>query len=213
MKVVEIFNSIEGEGKRAGLPATFIRLFGCNLRCSYCDSMYAVEGNDYTEMSVEEILDKVEVFDCPNITLTGGEPLIHMDVLSLLEELCKRKYWVNVETNGSVLAPYRPLGTGLFYTVDYKTSSSGMQYKMNEKVFEELKPYDVIKFVVGSDEDLAQALHIGKKYPKPYIYLSPVFGQIECKQLVEFILKNKLWNWKVQLQLHKFIFDPNARGV
>lgn len=213
MKVVEIFNSIEGEGKRAGLPATFIRLFGCNLRCSYCDSMYAVEGDGFTEMSIDDILRKVEEFDCPIITLTGGEPLIHPDVVSLLDRLCEKHYWINVETNGSIAVPYRPVDESLFYTFDYKTASSNMQHKMNELAFEELKPFDVIKFVVGNDEDLEQALEIGKKYPKPYIYLSPVFGSIDPKQLVEFVLKNRLWNWRVQLQLHKFIWDPSMKGV
>lgn len=213
MRVVEIFNSIEGEGKRAGLPATFIRLFGCNLRCGYCDSMYAVEGNDGEEMSVSDILEKVSEIGCPNITLTGGEPLIHKDVRELIHALCERKYWVNVETNGSVLVPYRSLGSDLFYTVDYKTPSSGMEHKMNEEVFKSLGTLDVIKFVVGTEEDLTKALEIGQQYPQPYIYLSPVFGSIEPKRLVEFVLENKLWNWRVQLQLHKMIWDPNMKGV
>lgn len=214
MKVVEIFNSIEGEGKRAGLPATFIRLFGCNLRCSYCDSMYAVEGNDYTEMSIEQIMDKVEEIGCPNITVTGGEPLIHKDILELLETLCHRGHWVNVETNGSIPILYRTNDDRLFYTVDYKTSSSDMTEQMEDDVFQSMLPIDVLKFVVGSEQDLKEALFVcGNIGSTPQVYISPIFGSIEPKQLVEFTLENKLWDWKVQLQLHKFIWNPEQKGV
>lgn len=212
MKVVEIFNSIEGEGKRAGLPATFIRLFGCNLRCSYCDSMYAVEGSNYKEMSISEILEVLDNFDCPNVTVTGGEPLIHKDIVEFLKILCDKGYWVNVETNGSISLPYRDLDNRLFYTVDYKTTSSGMKNSMLKEIL--LTENDVLKFVVGTQQDLNEALlWYNELNYKPEIYVSPVFGNIEPKQLVEFILKNKLWNWKVQLQLHKFIWNPNMRGV
>ena len=213
MKVVEIFNSIEGEGKRAGLPATFIRLFGCNLRCSYCDSMYALQGEDYVEMSIEEILKKVDEIGCPNITLTGGEPLIHKGVIDLLIRLDEKKYWVNVETNGSVPIEYRNMANKTFYTVDYKTPSSGMEHMMNKETFRNMTTRDVLKFVVGTEEDLQKALEIGRKYPWPYIYLSPVFGSIEPKRLVEFILENGLWDWKVQLQMHKLIWSPDMKGV
>ena len=214
MKVVEIFNSIEGEGKRAGLPATFIRLFGCNLRCSYCDSMYAVEGTDYTEMSVEQIMDKAEEIGCPNITITGGEPLIHKDIVDLLTTLCSGGFWVNVETNGSVKIPYRTVDDRLFYTVDYKTGSSGMSDKMDLELFKRLTKSDVLKFVVGSSQDLTEASLFCKNLSsQPQIYISPVFGNIEPVELVEFVLANKLWDWKVQLQLHKFIWEPDERGV
>lgn len=214
MKVVEIFNSIEGEGKRAGLPATFIRLFGCNLRCSYCDSMYAVEGADFKEMSVDEILEAAEEIGCPNITITGGEPLIHKDITNLLESLCKRGYWINVETNGSIVPEYRTLDSRLFYTIDYKTSSSGMKDKMSEKAFESLRAIDVVKFVVGSEEDLQEAMKEFLRIEgQPTIYVSPIFGKIDPKDIVDFVLRNKLWNWKVQLQLHKFIWNPEERGV
>ena len=215
MKVVEIFSSIEGEGKRAGLPATFIRLFGCNLRCSYCDSMYAVEGTEYTEMSIVEIMDKLEEIGCPNVTVTGGEPLIHPEIEELLMCLCERGFWVNVETNGSVMLPsYNPIDNRLFYTVDYKTGSSGMQDKMVLDVFRRLHSIDVIKFVVGSEQDLEEALKFYKDLcPMCKVYVSPVFGSIDPEQIVQFILKNRVWDWKVQLQLHKFIWSPDMKGV
>ena len=97
MKVVEIFNSIEGEGSRAGYLATFIRLYGCNLRCSYCDSVYSFTNNDYTEMSIEEIINTVNGYNCKKVTLTGGEPLIHKDVDILVKELLTNGYEVNIE--------------------------------------------------------------------------------------------------------------------
>lgn len=214
MRVVEIFNSIEGEGKRAGLPATFIRLHGCNLRCSYCDSMYAVEGQDYTEMSIPEIIDKCGEIGCPHITVTGGEPLMHDDIKELLQTLCNKGYWVNVETNGTIKPPYRTIADTVFYTVDYKTISSGMNKSMVPYVFECINAADVLKFVVGTREDLEQALNFYKDLPScPHIYVSPVFGSIEPKEIVDFILEHKLWTWKVQLQLHKFIWDPDMKGV
>ena len=125
MKVSEIFKSIEGEGLRTGLPAVFIRLHGCNLRCSYCDSMYAVEGCDYKQISVAQILDAVKEYgDITHVTLTGGEPLIHPDVEDLLCQLSGNGYRVNIETNGTV--PCKWHFPGLFYTMDWKCKSSGM---------------------------------------------------------------------------------------
>ena len=221
MKVVEIFNSIEGEGKRAGLPCTFIRLYGCNLKCSYCDSRYACEGGDYTEMSIDEIVKQVKNFGCPNITLTGGEPLLHYETNELLRRLADLTrltgihYQINVETNGSItpgLVTSAP--NDIFYTMDYKTKASGMSEHMNLYAISTLNENDVLKFVVGSEEDMEQALELTQQRKiRAQIYLSPVFGQIEPVKLVEFVQKHELWKWKVQLQLHKFIWDPNERGV
>ena len=215
MKVVEIFNSIEGEGKRAGLPCTFIRLFGCNLNCVYCDSRYACDtDSSYFIMSLEEILGRVEELGCKNVTITGGEPLIHSGAHELIHKLVIRGYWVNVETNGTMNPSYRTHTDLVFYTVDYKTLASGMSDKMNPDVFESLTSNDVLKFVVGSEEDLNQALEVVETFkPVSQIYVSPVFGQIEPKKIVEYIQWHRLWDWKVQLQLHKIIWDPDMKGV
>ncbi len=214
MKVVEIFNSIEGEGKRAGLPCTFIRLYGCNLNCTYCDSRYACDNDGYATMSIPQILNTVKGMFCKNITITGGEPLISPGVYDLIRELIIRNYEINVETNGTIDPAFRTSSDLLFYTVDYKTNASGMSSKMNEKVFENLSSHDVLKFVVASEEDLNQALEVVEKFsPKAQIYVSPVFGEIEAKQIVAYLLEHCLWDWKVQLQLHKVIYDPDARGV
>ena len=212
MKVVEIFNSIEGEGKRIGLPATFIRFFGCNMKCIYCDSVYACEGDDYKEMSIDEILQVVEEIGCPNITITGGEPLIQQGVTELLQKLSNKNYEINVETNGSIMPSFRHLN--VFYTVDYKTHSSGMTDFVDTDIFETLCMRDVIKFVVGTEDDMEQAYEFMKtKTTAAYIYISPVFGQIEPTKLVRFVQDHKLWNWRVQVQLHKILWNPDMRGV
>ena len=219
MKVVEIFNSIDGEGKRAGLPTTFIRLFGCNLSCSYCDSQYAcVESksvvDSYKIMSVEEIISQVKYLGCGNITITGGEPLIHPGINQLIEALLDEGCWVNVETNGTTVPEIRTDDGQLFYTMDYKTNTSGMTDKMSVSALGSLDYNDVLKFVVGSLDDLNQSLEVVERLaPKAQIYVSPVWGKIEPCQIVTHIKKHKLWGWKVQLQLHKILYDPDKRGV
>ena len=208
MKVNEIFVSIEGEGKRAGELATFIRLTGCNLRCSYCDTAYAFE--EGTEMSVPDILKQVPE-GIPNVTLTGGEPLCQ-EPHELLGAL--RHHMVNIETNGSVdLAPYRKY-SNVFFTVDYKCPTSGMESRMLEQNFLHLRPGDVLKFVVGSTGDLETAFDFCREYrPDCQIYISPVFGKIEPAEIVDFMKEKNTVHWRLQLQLHKFIWNPEQRGV
>ena len=216
MKVVEIFKSIDGEGKRAGLPTTFIRLYGCNLNCSYCDTRYGCENDNYIVMSIKRILDRVKDLDCQSITITGGEPLIHPGIEKLINALYKAGYWINVETNGTQnIFPYRSnyRSGRLFFTVDYKCPSSGMTEKMNCN-FEYLNEDDVLKFVVGSQDDMVSALEFLEAHNiKTNVYFSPVFGKIEPVQIVDFLIENKLNDCKVQLQLHKIIWNPEERGV
>lgn len=214
MKVVEIFKSIDGEGKRAGLPTTFIRLYGCNLRCSYCDTRYGCENNNYKELSIKEIIDIVTKLEVKNITLTGGEPLMSSDSPQLINELCDRGYIVNIETNGSM--DISDINKKAFITIDYKCPSSNMESYMNMNNFTLLRSEDVCKFVVGSIEDLNKAKEIIKDYDlenKCQVYLSPVFNRIEAKDIVKYMLDNNMNNCKVQLQLHKYIWDPNMKGV
>lgn len=207
--VNEIFDSIEGEGKRAGLPATFIRLSGCNLRCKYCDTAYAFEQG--TQMTPEEIVEKVKF---QRVTLTGGEPLCQK-VQPLLQALADHE--VNIETNGSLnIQPYQQL-PNVFLTVDYKCGAAGTTSKMFLPNFKHLRPCDVLKFVVGSVADLQQAQALYTTYKdflkEVPVYVSPVFGSIEPVTIVEYIKTHKLENWRVQLQLHKYIWDPAAKGV
>lgn len=219
MNVVEIFKSIEGEGIRAGLPCVFVRFAGCNLNCSYCDTEYAqnIADTKYT-MSVEEILDKIiEVSKgCKNVTLTGGEPLLQssLELDKLLTCLSFQEFHVNIETNGSVDFLKFFNTPNVFFTVDCKCPGSNMDNYMLYEHFNKLRSQDVLKFVVQNSEDL-KFMKIIYKLLKPscHVYVSPVFGKIKPKKIVEFLNKEGLHNIKVQLQLHKIIWDPEQKGV
>lgn len=218
MRVNEIFKSIDGEGLRTGELTTFIRLAGCNLRCTYCDTCYALKNSNGTEMSVDEIVKRAKKYDYRNITLTGGEPLIHNDVDSLIYKLCENGFYVNIETNGSVPIDKYISNKNILITMDYKLPSSGVEKNMNLNNLEKLRANDVLKFVIGKD-DFDKIKHVIEKYNiKSYIYLSPVFGEIEPFEIVDFmkimhtqgIDTSKM---RVQVQLHKIIWNPNERGV
>ena len=222
MKVVEIFNSIEGEGIRAGLPCTFIRLHGCNLNCSYCDSRYACEGDEYSEWEIDEIVSQVQLVGCPYVTLTGGEPLIHDEVPELLSKLSRAGFQVNIETNGSVdLKKFLDAMNEyfwempFFFTMDWKCLSSNMSSKMIEDNLKVLYETDVLKFVVGCREDLIQMKDFLNSHSirTSNIYVSPVFGKIEPSDIVEFLKHEKMWNVRLQLQMHKFVWPADMRGV
>ena len=214
MRVNEIFGSIEGEGIRSGYPAAFIRLYGCNLNCSYCDTRYSCVGNDFKEMSIDEIVNEIQRLSFERITLTGGEPLIHEDVDELIHRLTSLGYEVNIETNGSVyIGPYLD-NPKVIITADYKSISSGASEFMDKHNLIALRPQDVLKFVVGSIEDLEQMKNVLLEYnPSCTIFVSPVFGKIEPVEIVEFINDNDLQNCRLQLQLHKYVWNPNQRGV
>lgn len=220
MRVIEIFKSIDGEGKRTGRVATFIRLAGCNLRCGYCDTTYSFDPSNAEEMSVQEIVNKCIDLGAPLITLTGGEPLIHKDVRELMQELSNSGFYINIETNGSVdLTPFledrQKYDQQVMFTVDYKTKYSGMNHKMNHKSFEGLDARrDIVKCVVGNKEDMDDALKYLDGFGIPFdIWFSPVFGAIEPKEIVDYVLSKKRYDITVQVQLHKIIWDPNKRGV
>lgn len=216
MKVNEIFSSIDGEGIRAGELATFIRLAGCNLRCNYCDTKYALAQDSGKEMTVSEILEKVNEFNVKNITLTGGEPLIHKDIEKLIYKLIKNGYKVNIETNGSV--DIEKFLNKCLITMDYKCPSSLMENTMMLENLEKLTENDVLKFVIRK-EDFNTVEKILREYKlKSYIYISPVFNEIEMADIVEFMKKcnfNDINMSKVrlQLQLHKIIWSPDMKGV
>ncbi len=227
MLISEIFDSIDGEGKRAGQLCTFIRVVGCNLRCSYCDTMYAVEPEKYSiidpkEMSVAEILSHVNR-RYRRVTLTGGEPLLFPETVQLVNRLCDAGYEVNIETNGACdIVAFRDLirePENLFFTVDFKLPSSGEMYSMRLSNFENLMPRDVLKLVVGSEEDLSVAVSYVKtlleKYEQPpIVYFGVVFGAFELADCIDAIMDEpELANVRFQIQMHKVIWDPNARGV
>lgn len=224
MLINEIFNSIDGEGKRAGELATFIRVSGCNLHCKYCDSKYTW-GSEGQEMSIGEIMNFVCSQGYYNVTITGGEPLIYLEMRELVDSLLSCGHSVNIETNGTI-NPVEFFGDlydnpNLFITMDYKCACSGEEDKMNIRNFYGLTEKDVLKFVVSNVEELEtakdfmQALSEYKHHEElPIVYFSPVFGKIEPKEIVEFMKKNRLDNHtRVQLQLHKYIWPPMMRGV
>ena len=216
-KVNEIFLSIDGEGVRTGLPTVFIRLYGCNLNCSYCDTRYSCENKEYTLMPLMDILEQVLSYGVPRVTLTGGEPLIHEGVKDLINSLVVNGIEVNIETNGAVdLQDFWEFrySSKVIFTMDYKCASSGMEDKMKLWNLKVLQPKDVIKFVVSNYNELEKMEYILEESGcKAQPYVSPVFGAIEPKELVEYVLDNKLNNVKVQVQLHKIIWNPNMRGV
>lgn len=218
-KIAEMFSSINGEGTHAGQLAFFIRFTGCNLNCSYCDTKWANEPNTpYTEMTADEILSEVKKSGIKNVTVTGGEPLIQQEIFPLLEMLCGDGHYVEIETNGSadVSEVMKIKGNRPALTMDYKLPSSGMENHMRTENFAVLEKKDTVKFVAGSRADLERALEIIREYgliEKCSVYISPVFGEIEPAEIVDFMLENKLNGVNVQLQMHKFIWDPNARGV
>lgn len=222
MKVLEIFHSIEGEGTRAGELATFVRFAGCNLSCGYCDTKYSIKPKDESvkEMTIAEIVDAVQP---GNVTLTGGEPMLQKGIEELAMTLAASGHQVNIETNGTIKPFALPvwLSKKVFFTADYKCGASGHEDRMRPGVFQALRFNDVIKCVVGSEADMESALtNLQKWVPylggasSPFVYFSPVFGKIEPKEIVEFMKRNKLnGKFRVQLQLHKFIWDPNERMV
>lgn len=207
---------LTGEGLRTGELACFIRLSGCNLRCSYCDTKYALENNSGEELSIDKIIKKVDKIGFKNITITGGEPLIHKDIEKLISKLLNKGYNINIETNGSIdITKY--LGKCLI-TMDYKCPSSLIEGAMNLDNLEKLTENDVLKFVIN-ENDLNAVKKILKKYDlKCYVYLSPIFGEIDFKRIVEFMKECNsqginMQKVRMQVQLHKIVWKPDERGV
>jgi 7-carboxy-7-deazaguanine synthase len=211
IKINEIYFSIQGESSKAGLPCVFVRLTYCNLRCTYCDTEYAFyEGKDY---SIEQIIDEVKKFNCKLVEITGGEPLVQDECLSLMEKLSDESYEVLLETGGSL--PIKNIDQRVMIIMDLKCPSSGMIKKNLYENIEYLKPTDEVKFVIGNREDYEWSKEIIEKYnltSKSNILFSVVFSELEPVKLVDWILEDKL-NVRFQLQMHKFIWDPAAKGV
>lgn len=218
LPVLEMFDSIDGEGTRTGELATFIRLQGCNLHCCFCDTAYSIpmKNKNVNEMSVEEIVANTHYH---NVTITGGEPLIHEETWKLIQELILAGHHVNIETNGTMDTTFHL--PNMFYTVDYKCKYSKMNDKMNPKSFCGLGGNDVVKMVVATEEDMEDGLDWYNKFyasranvDRPWLYFSPVFGKIEPVQIVEFVKKHNLQHkTRVQVQLHKIIWDPKEKMV
>jgi len=212
LKINEIFHSIQGESTKAGLPCIFVRLTYCNIRCVYCDTEYAFyEGVD---KSIDEIIEEVKSFGCKLVEITGGEPLVQENVHILLKQLCDLGYEVLIETGGSL--PIEVIDKRVKIIMDLKTPFSKMEKKNRYENIQYLKPTDEVKFVIGSREDYDWVKEMISKYDLinrvEQVLLSPVFDKVENIQLAEWILQDKL-NVRFQLQMHKYIWHPETRGV
>lgn len=212
LKINEIFHSIQGESTKAGLPCVFVRLTYCNIRCVYCDTEYAFyEGSD---RSIDDIIAEVRSYKCNLVEITGGEPLVQENVHILMKELCDLGFEVLIETGGSL--PIENIDSRVKVIMDLKTPYSKMEKKNRYENIQYLKPNDEVKFVIGSREDYEWVKEMIGKYDlvnkAEQVLLSPVFDKVENVQLAEWILQDKL-DVRFQLQMHKYIWHPEARGV
>ena len=218
-QVCEHFSSINGEGPSAGFPAVFIRFKGCNLNCSYCDTSWAnTEDAPSETMTASDIARLIRESGLTHVTLTGGEPLFRagmpelIDHLTDAEDLC-----IEIETNGSMdLSPLLSCRRRPSFIMDYKLPDSGMESAMHLPNLRLLTGADALKFVAGSDKDLVRSLEIIRDYDlggRTQLFFSPVFGRIDPKNIVDFLIRHQLNDVRLQLQMHKFIWDPMQRGV
>ena len=211
MKVHEIYRSIQGESSYSGLPCVFVRLTYCNLRCSYCDTAYAFyDGKDLT---VDEVLAEVSNYGTPLVEITGGEPLLQKEVYPLMDRLLGSGYTVLLETGGSL--EIGGVSPKVIKIMDLKCPSSGECHRNLYSNIEKLQPHDEIKFVIGNQEDYLWMKEIISTYSlagRFTLLLSTVFNKIEPRRAVEWMLRDQL-PMRFQLQMHKYIWDPEARGV
>lgn len=218
-KISETFISINGEGKKAGELALFIRLTGCNLRCRYCDTLWATDQDaPHRVMTLDELLKLIKASAVKNVTLTGGEPLFHEGVEALIDGISKLEdKYLEIETNGSIdIRSFKKASQNVSFTVDFKSPSSGMSLKMFHQNYQTVDQRDTVKFVVGTYEDLEVARKVINEHQllkRTSVYFSPIFGAIEGKDIVEYMIKHDLNGVRLQLQLHKYIWNPEEKGV
>lgn len=217
LRVTEIFHSIQGESTWAGAPCTFIRLTGCPLRCVWCDTEYSFEGGE--KKTLQEIHQEVDRLGCPVVELTGGEPLIHPNAFLLTRELLDRDYAVLVETSGAV--DVSALDPRAHKIMDLKCPGSGEEAKNLWSNLDHLTHRDEVKFVLKGRADYEWARDtireraLDSKLAREELkalLLSPVWGELDLRTLAEWILEDSL-PVRLQVQLHKLIWDPTARGV
>jgi 7-carboxy-7-deazaguanine synthase len=211
MRITEIYSSIQGETQYAGLPCTLVRTTGCDLRCGYCDSAFAFHGGK--DMTVPQIVAEVEALGAPLVLLTGGEPMLQREIGALAEALLGRGYQVMIETSGS--QPLDGLPAGVARIVDVKTPGSGESARMRWSVLEGLGRRDAVKFVLCDEADYRWAVEVIRSRglaERSEVLLSPEHGRLDPRALVGWMLRDRL-PARLNLQLHKYIWDPEARGV
>lgn len=212
LKINEIYLSVQGESTWAGLPCVFVRLTACDLRCTYCDTEYAFfEGK---KRPLTEIFAEVQAFDCPLVEITGGEPLLQKNVLPLMTALCDAGRTVLIETSGA--HDISRIDPRVHRIMDLKTPSSGECARNLYANIDHLQQGDEVKFVLGSREDYEWAREKIAEHRLAdrvaAVLLSPVFGKIDPRDIVDWMLADKV-PARFQLQMHKFIWEPRARGV
>ena len=211
MKVCEIFTSIQGESSYAGIPCTFVRLMGCNLRCSYCDTTFAYD--EGIELSEEEIMRKIRLAGIDLVEITGGEPLLQREVYHFTEKLIEERYRVLIETNGSI--SIKDIDKRAVVVLDLKTPASGMSDKMEFSNLNEIKHNDEIKFVITDRNDYEWSKDIIYRFDlmnKCHLLLSPAYGILAADTLARWMIDDKV-RARLNLQLHKYIFGPEKRRV
>ncbi len=211
LRITEIFYSIQGESTYAGRPCVFVRLTGCPLRCTWCDTDYAFYGG--TDVSIDDVLTKVGAYGCGLVEVTGGEPLAQPESLFLIERLCGEGYDVLIETSGAI--DITPVDQRAHVILDVKCPGSGMTERMDWKNLSRLTAKDEAKFVIKDRADYEWAGRILAEYDlagRCPVLFSPVFGELDPRQLAEWVLADTL-PVRFQLQLHKYIWTPDMRGV
>jgi 7-carboxy-7-deazaguanine synthase len=212
LTVNEIYQSIQGESTWAGLPCVFVRLTFCDLRCTYCDTAYAFYAG--SKMTLSEVVAKVLAFDCPLVEITGGEPLLQKNVLPLMKELCDRHKILLIETSGA--HDISRIDPRVHRIMDLKTPGSGESERNRYDNIPHLTKRDEVKFVIGSREDYLWSKEKIQQFDLAArcgtVLFSPIFGRIEPRAIVEWILEDRL-QVRFQLQMHKFIWAPETRGV
>lgn len=215
LRISEIFYSIQGEGTRSGKPCVFIRLHGCMLRCTWCDTPYALDLKQGGEiMKLNAIIEKTLSFGCNFIEFTGGEPLAQNNIIPLIKYFCDLDKTVAIETNGH--SSIELIDKRAIIIMDIKCPGSGMSKFNNYDNIHHLTSKDEVKFVIGSDDDFYWSKELIDKYNLSdkvgTVLLSPVFGKYEPVRLANLILMEGL-DARLQLQIHKFIWEPDKRGV
>jgi 7-carboxy-7-deazaguanine synthase len=204
LKITEIFYSLQGEARNVGLPTVFVRLTGCPLRCTYCDTTYAFSGGHW--MDVESIISKVKEYDTPFVTVTGGEPLAQKNCFELLKQLCDAGYEVSLETSGAL--PVDKVDKRVIKILDVKTPASAEDSKNRFENFSFLQKDDQVKFVICDENDYhwsRQVIEQSQLQDKCEILFSPSHGQMDAATLADWILRDKL-KVRFQTQLHKYLW-------
>jgi 7-carboxy-7-deazaguanine synthase len=212
LTINEIFYSVQGESSYAGRPCVFVRLTACDLRCSWCDTPYAF--HEGTKRSLESVFAEIETYKCPLVEVTGGEPLLQADVYPLMESLLASGRTVLLETGGHRSTARVP--AGVVTILDVKCPGSGESEKNDWINLERLQPHDEVKFVITDRTDYEYAHEIVARHDlarrAAAVHFSPVHGVMDARILSEWVLADSL-PVRVQLQLHKYIWDPTTRGV